>query len=125
MTPSDKDNRRAKRIAQLNDQVRKHVCIPSQFIQAENPHRIVITRGVTGIPSEVRFAIYALIRDFDAFTEDNDPYGEHDFGSIEHAGYKLFWKFDYYDHRLEYGSAHPDDPGQTCRVLTIMLAEEY
>jgi hypothetical protein len=124
MIPSD-DEQRAARIAKLNDQVRKHVCIPSQFIQRENPHRIVMTRGVSTLPPETQFAAYALIRDFADFTEDNDPYGEHDFGSIEHDGHKLFWKFDYYDHQLEHGSENPDDPAQSCRVLTVMLAEEY
>ena len=29
---------------------------------------------------------------FDAFSADNDPHGEHDFGSFELAGDKFFWK---------------------------------
>jgi len=37
----------------------------------------------------------------------------------------MFWKIDYYDRSLEYGSNDPADPSQTVRVLTIMLASEY
>ena len=62
---------------------------------------------------------------FKAFTPDNDPHQEHDFGSIEHEGNRVFWKIDYYAKDMESGSEHPEDPGQTVRVLTIMLAEEY
>ena len=58
----------------------------------------------------------------DAFTPDNDPYGEHNFGSFEHNGIRVFWKIDYYDRNVEYGSEDPSDPAQTTRVLTIMLA---
>jgi len=63
------------------------------------------------------------VSDFNDFSEDNDPYGEHDFGSFECFGEKLFWKIDYYDSALE---AWADPLGGEChRVLTVMLAEEY
>ena len=62
---------------------------------------------------------------FEAFTADNDPYGEHDFGSFELTGQRLFWKIDYYDQDLQFGSPDPSDPTVTRRVLTIMLASEY
>ena len=63
------------------------------------------------------------VENFNRFTEDNDPYGEHDFGSLKVAGEKVFWKIDYYDENLS-NWCDPLDPG--CRrVLTIMLAEEY
>ena len=29
---------------------------------------------------------------FDDFSEENDPHGEHDFGSFELCGRKFFWK---------------------------------
>ena len=38
---------------------------------------------------------------------------------------KLFWKLDYFDPSLSLGSEDPADEAKTCRVLTIMLAEEY
>ena len=62
---------------------------------------------------------------FSELTADNDPHGEHDFGSFEIAGRKFFWKIDAYDAKMEFGSEDPSDPVKTTRVLTIMLAEEY
>lgn len=66
------------------------------------------------------------MRSFNAFTPDNDPYGEHDFGSIIIDGQKLLWKIDYFD-RSDPDLASPDasDASMTERVLTIMLAGEY
>ncbi len=60
---------------------------------------------------------------YSSFSEDNDPYGEHDFGSLVFEGKKVFWKIDYYDRELKHW-CDPLDPN--CRrVLTVMLAEEY
>jgi len=39
---------------------------------------------------------------FDSFTPDNDPYGEHDFGTIDWQEEKIFWKIDYYDQALTF-----------------------
>lgn len=59
------------------------------------------------------------IRRFKEFTEDNDPYGEHEFGTIHWYGEKVFWKIDYYDQQLEYGK-EPLSPN--CRrVMTVTL----
>jgi hypothetical protein len=66
-----------------------------------------------------------LVASFDQFTEGNDPFGEHDFGSFELADRTFFWKIDYYDQRCEFGSEDPSNPERTTRVLTIMLASEY
>jgi hypothetical protein len=90
------------------------------------PCRIMMTRGITALPPLLQISIAAEVRNFNDFTEDNDPHGEHDFGAfdIEGAG-KIFWKIDYYDSDLQYGSEDPADPQKTTRVLTIMLASEY
>ncbi|MEP4125327.1 MAG: DUF3768 domain-containing protein, partial [Lentilitoribacter sp.] len=65
------------------------------------------------------------VSEFNVFTDDNDPYGEHDFGSFEFGGKKCFWKIDYYDLNYQGGSDDPSDLSKTNRVLTIMLADEY
>ena len=85
--------------------------------------RVIITAVVRELGN--LDAILTKVRTFDAFSEDNDPYGEHDFGSFEHAGQTLFWKIDYYDRTLTAGSDDPADPQVTTRVLTILLASEY
>ena len=69
--------------------------------------------------------ILTAVQQFRDFNSSNDPYGEHDFGKIELFGETIFWKFDYYDLALEYGSDSPSDPAVTSRVLMIMLASEY
>ena len=62
---------------------------------------------------------------FDAFTPDNDPYQERDFGAFEYGDTRIFWKIDHYDRTCSAGSEDPSDPTQPIRVLTIMLASEY
>ncbi|MEL7381640.1 MAG: DUF3768 domain-containing protein [Pseudomonadota bacterium] len=66
-----------------------------------------------------------MVQGFDTFTEENDPYGTHEFGSFEFQGETCFWKIDLYDSELRYGSPDPTDLSQTRRVLKIMLASEY
>jgi hypothetical protein len=87
--------------------------------------RVLLTAGVDALPSDVKAMVIRRVATFSEFTEDNDPHGEHDFGSFEVAGHKIFWKIDYFDAAMEFGSEDPADPIKTTRVLTIMLAEEY
>jgi hypothetical protein len=86
---------------------------------------VVITAGVEALPAEQRKSLLAKVRAFDAFTGENDPRGEHDFGAIDEADVRYFWKIDYYDRATEFGSPDPADPAVTTRVLTIMRADEY
>ena len=90
--------------------------------------RILITSGVRDLcaawPLGVA-TVYSIVQRYDRFTNANDPNNEHDFGTFEFAGAKCFWKLDYYDKKLEYGSEDPADETKTARVLTIMLASEY
>jgi hypothetical protein len=87
--------------------------------------RVMMTAGVDALPSDVKAMVIRRVATFTAFTADNDPHGEHDFGSFELGGRKFFFKLDYYDLAVEFGSEDPADPNKTTRVLTIMLAEEY
>ena len=113
MTPSTVT---PNRLRFLNDAFRT-----SGFISG----RWFLTRGVVDMgPEFVALAIRAVLA-FDGFTPDNDPYGEHDFGSFNLAGQTMFWKIDYYDAAFEHGSDDPSDPRVTCRALTILLASEY
>ena len=86
---------------------------------------VMMTATVQALPVGTTLAAIDAMRRFNAFTEGDDPNGEHDFGSFEIEGQMFFWKIDYYDKRLEFGSENPADPEITTRVLTLMLAEDY
>ncbi|HZF24001.1 MAG TPA: DUF3768 domain-containing protein [Burkholderiales bacterium] len=105
-----------KRIAALNDLARTAMGVCSRVLQ---------TRGICALPPADQSRIREKVELFNDFHPGDDPYGEHDFGSFEHNGVGIFWKIDYYDTKLEFGSEDPSDPAQTTRVLTIMLREEY
>ena len=85
----------------------------------------MITPGVSALEEAARARLLAAVQAFSAFTPDNDPYGERDFGSVVVAGATFFWKIDYYDAGLRGGSPDPTDAAVTSRVLTIMRADEY
>ena len=111
------DNQSRERVRELNDAFRKTL--------DPTLGRMMLTAGVNALSGGVRaMAIHRVVM-FDAFDADNDPHGEHDFGSFELAGDKFFWKIDYYDRNFEFGSDDPADTAKTNRVLTLMLAAEY
>lgn len=87
--------------------------------------RVVLTSGVSALRVEEQTEVLKAVISFDDFTPDCDPMGEADFGSFERLGHKFFWKIDYYDLQLQFGSPDPTDPEVTTRVLTVMLASEY
>jgi hypothetical protein len=105
----------AERIRALNDAFRR------TFVGGA----VMITAGVEAMPVDQRRSLLAKVRAFDAFTDDNDPHGEHDFGAVDEGGVRYFFKLDYYDRNTEFGSPDPADPAVTTRVLTIMRADEY
>ncbi|MHA6643695.1 DUF3768 domain-containing protein [Mesorhizobium sp. A623] len=76
-------------------------------------------------PESERMAVYSAAREFDSFPEGDDPYGEHDFGTLMLDGKKYTWKIDYYDKAMEFGSDNPADPSVTNRVLSIFYADDY
>ena len=118
----------AERIAQLNDRLRARVGVPVfEGLATAQLGTVMMTRGVMSLEPEAIIDAWMRVRSFDAFSEDNDPFGEHDFGAVTlDTGERLFWKMDYYaDANCDAGSEDPPDPAKSFRVLTIMLAEEY
>jgi hypothetical protein len=120
---------RAERIARLNDLARRAMGIACM---------VVATEGIRALPGADQSRLRELVETFDAFTPDNDPYSERDFGAIYQGldgvwltlrpvdvAVTVFWKIDAYDRALRFGSEDPADPAVTRRVLTIMLASEY
>jgi hypothetical protein len=120
---------RAEQIARLNDLARRAMGIACV---------VVATEGIRALLEADQSRVRELVENFDAFTPDNDPFGERDFGAIYQGldgvwstlrpvdvAVTVFWKIDAYDRALRFGSEDPADPAVTRRVLTIMLASEY
>ena len=122
----------AARIARLNDLARRAM---------GGACSVVATAGFRSLSDPDQSRVRELIETFDAFTEDNDPHGERDFGCVyqlvdgrwtierprvrEDERERVFWKLDYYDRELQFASEDAANPAITRRVLTIMLADEY
>ena len=81
--------------------------------------------NVRALGPDFESACVERVQKLRSFATGNDPYGEHDFGAFKVNRRKCFWKIDYYDAELEWGSEDPADPSRTARVLAILLAEEY
>lgn len=105
-----------QRISDLNDAFRQAGPVSGQWM---------LTRGVADQGAVFVALATRAVQSFDGFRPENDPYGEHDFGSFDLAGQKLFWKIDLHEElpvkRLNDNSSEP----VFTRVLTIMLASEY
>jgi hypothetical protein len=101
-----------QRIAQLNAAFRKgDPSVPGQRI---------MTAGVSHLFKQLEFTNEMLtqkVAQFDDFTEQNDPHGNHDFSVFEFHGHQLFWKIDAYDVDYNMGSDDPTDLSNTRRVL--------
>ena len=114
---TEKDAAKTRRIRDLNDELRRNML--------SGLGATMLSAGIAALPIGSRSQVMQRVAAFAAFTPDNDPHGEHDFGNFDHDGRKLFWKIDYYALDMQGGSEDPSDPALTMRVLTIMFAEEY
>jgi hypothetical protein len=85
--------------------------------------RVVMTAAVASLDHAAIARITAAVKATTDFSED--PHGEHDFGAVTVDERIFWWKIDYYDEALAYGSEDPTNPKKTVRVLTIMLPEDY
>jgi hypothetical protein len=104
-----------KTIRALNDELRQNFATGTALM----------TAGIAALGPEAVERIVKTIAVYDDFCHANDPYEEHDFGSFEADGQRIFFKIDYFDKGLTAHSPDPSDPSVTERVITIMLAEEY
>lgn len=100
-------------IAKLNDKAR-------QDISNYN-----FTQCVRSLNGEELNELIKLVKEFKDFTEAIDPHHEHDMGKIEFNGELYYFKIDYYDNQLHFGSAFPEDESVTRRVITVMEVSEY
>lgn len=110
-----KTNRNTDKIRTLNDSFRQ------TFIGG----RVMKTDGVAALDDKVQLKLIADVKAFSKFEKGDDPYAEHDFGSIKLEGATFFWKIDCYDLAMSQGSVDPANDEATLRVLTIMCADEY
>lgn len=108
-------NDKAETICRLND----------AFRRSFQGGTVFLTEGIRALGEDQVRAILRQVRTFDAFTPDNDPYQEHDFGAFDEGGTRVFWKIDYFDAEMEGASPDPADAEVTTRVMTVMLAEEW
>ena len=106
---------KSDRIRVLNDNFR------STFVGGQ----VAMTQGVAELPLDTKARVILAVQSFSNFTKDNDPHGEHDFGSFKVEGETYFFKVDYYALDMQAGSEDAADPNVTARVLTIMRADEY
>src|SRR3954453_634089 len=97
------------RVRTLNDLLRRH----------RLGGQVVLTPGVLALGLDLLLLIDDAVARFDAFTPDNDPYGEHDFGLVRVQGHVVLFKIDYYDLDRCGHSPDPADPNVTCRVMVI------
>ena len=108
---------RKRKIRERNDRFRAN--------PANGDGRLAITRGIAALGEIAALIVFHRVLTFSTFTEDNDPWGEHDFGAFDFQGMRIFWKIDYYDTEYRFGSNDPANFEETRLLLTIMLASEY
>lgn len=127
MHGSDKDERFPSddQLAKVEASTSRIRALNDAFRRTGHGGRLYVTPGIQEMGLVAIAGVCQLVARFDDFSEDNDPYGEHDFGSLKFQGQAIFWKIDYYDTTLSAGSPDPSDPSVTTRALTIMLAQEY
>lgn len=92
----------------------------AQFLAGDDDTAAAVISGLERLA-----ALRAALAAFTDFSEDNDPYGEHDFGAFVLFGQSLFWKIDYYHPDHDTHAPVPSNIEWCRRILTVMLAEEY
>lgn len=115
VSETQEHNEFTQKVAALNDELRIYGL----------GGRVMVTQGIDALDAATQLQVMQAVQQFSDFHPDNDPYGEHDFGSVIVQGMTVFWKIDYYDKNYQMLSPDKSDPAVTNRVLTIMHASEY
>lgn len=128
-----------KELAQVRNQIRLLIKNPSENLRTEvirrlndllRVHhyggRVMMTQGVASLNPLDQIDVLDSLAEFNNFTEDNDPYKEHDYATfdVEHGGTYQF-KIDYYDNDIKYHSPDNADPSVTTRIMIITTPSEY
>jgi hypothetical protein len=77
----------AERIRALNDELRT----------TGSGGKTYLARGLIAKGADFIAKATAAVRGFDAFTDDNDPWQEHDCATLDVDGEPVMFKIDYYD----------------------------
>lgn len=112
---------RAETIAGLNDRARLGLDRTSKTMFT----RSLLATFCAGDTASALITQAELLKAIRDHRFASDAHGERDFGAFVYRGEKVFFKVDYYDNDLNFGSEDPADASQTCRVITIMLASDY
>lgn len=87
--------------------------------------KVLLTASVAAIPSSDKAQALQAVAEFKDFNEENDPHGEHDYGSFDLLGREYWFKLDYYAPDMEHASEDPADTTKTQRLLTVGLAMDW
>jgi len=106
-------------IARLNDRVRQGLDRTAKVVMTSN---LLAHLSDGSLPGKIlaQAKLLKAVRNC-TFSPDSP---ERDFARFDVDGVTVLMKLDYYDLQLEYGSEDPADASITCRVLTIMAAED-
>jgi hypothetical protein len=113
---------RVEKIRDLNDEFRH---LGPLMGRAKFDGLWLVTGGVQAEGPVFTWAAILAVQNFSDFSADSHPHGEHDFGSFELHGRRVFWTFDYLERGTQFGAEDPSNNATTFRVITIMLDEEW
>lgn len=85
---------------------------------------IEISPAVEALPLKQRAVVLKMVRDFDEFDDEGNPFQEHDFGAFDFNGQRYGFRFEYFDPSMCRGASDPTDIELTRRVLTVHRSDE-
>ena len=91
---------------------------------------VILSDRTCSLPTEQQARIVYLLRNYDAFTEQTDPDGEHRQGAFRVEGSTVKWYINYYKKYLgrrkqNTAPLDPSNPFLTTRILAVCVAGEY